>query len=184
MDEVLSFMVNKEWQKDEKKSRKLELLNAAREGRNSDEMAQKIGSVLLYSQVIDQFLKESIISSVAYVKAEIWPTEIRLQLNLEEMTLGRLIEAFKQYSLKNKNQDLLIGYLKEYNPKRNRVVHKLLSEKDLKVLLNEIEEYNEMAEKIILVLIEYRIDIKMYFYDLEDRVDFDMLFESFAKEDV
>ena len=125
MDEVLAFMVNKEWEKDEKEERKLYLLKIARDSSKCDDSTQKIGGMLIYNQIIEQLLKEIIIGSIAYVKAEIWPAEVKMNFNFNKMPLGNLINSFEQYATKEHNREIIIKYLREYSEKRNVVVHNL-----------------------------------------------------------
>lgn len=104
MDEVLAFMVNKDWEKDEKASRKVYLHKIARESSKSDVPAQKIGGMLIYNQIIEQLLREIVIGSIAYVKAEIWPAEVQLDFKFNKMPLGNLISSFEQYATKETNR--------------------------------------------------------------------------------
>lgn len=183
MDEVLAFMVNKDWEKDEKASRKIYLHKIARESSKNDDPAQKIGGMLIYNQIIEQLLREIVIGSIAYVKAEIWPAEVQLDFKFNKMPLGNLISSFEQYATKETNRQVIIEELRYYSEKRNAVVHKLFEISDIENLLEEIVEYDAVAEEIIGLLLQYCDDICSKFYDLENRVDFDILFESFGDEE-
>ena len=183
MDEVLEFMVNKEWEKDDKAERKIYLLSIARKSSESSDVAQKIGGMLIYNQIIEQLLREIIVASISYIKAEIWPMQISLNINLGKMTMGNLTACFEQNAIKERNCKVIIKHLKEYTQKRNAVVHNLFGLPDIETLSEEIDEYDVLAEKIILLLLEYYNEICMHFYDLDRRVEFDLLYESFAEEE-
>ena len=110
--------------------------------------------------------------SVFYIKAEIWPASVLLKVDFNKVTFGKMIELFKQYATIEYNRDALLCDLKEYNKKRNEVVHNLFYIEDLEELSKELDEYAELAKEIILLLLEYDNAVCEKFCDLDNRVDF------------
>ena len=69
--QILEMMSNPSWWIDKQKKRKIDLLRSARKVYRQSSISKKMGSLLLWQQVIEQFLKEIIELSVFYIKAEI-----------------------------------------------------------------------------------------------------------------
>lgn len=171
MDEVINFMINKDWEKDYKRERKLFLLNIATECENSNKTAYVIGGMLIYNQLIEQLLKETIICSIGYIKAEIWPASVQMNLNFDKATFGTLIEYFKQFAVKEYNRDVIIKYLNDIKKTRNDVVHNLFDVPDIKSIKNELKDYYGKSYELVMLLNEYYDQICWNLYDLSDRVD-------------
>ena len=63
-----------------------------------------MGALLIWQQVLEQFLKEIIEISIGYIKAEIWPTKIDLKVDFERKTFGQIIADYENFSLDFKNK--------------------------------------------------------------------------------
>ena len=174
-DEVLEYMINKEWEKESKIERKYYLLEIAQNSKNSEELSNKIGGMLIFNQITEQLLKEAIICSIAYIKAEIWPTSVQFDLQISKATFGKLIEYFKQFAIKKYNREILMKYLEKLNHGRNEVVHNLFDIEDTEVLKEKLNKYDELSEEVIVLLIEYYNAICDDLYDLDNRVNFESL---------
>jgi hypothetical protein len=179
MSAVLDFMINKEWEKDYKVDRKLYLIDLAKKSFEEKDISKKIGGMLIYNQVVEQLLKEVIICSIGYIKAEIYPSSIKMEINLDKSTFGKLIEYFNQYAVKEYNRDIIEKYLKMLNEDRNKVVHKLFDIKNIDKLEKDLDNYSELAYEVIILLNEYYDQICWRLYDLDERVDF----SSFSEEE-
>ena len=177
MDEIVEYMVNREWSNAVKVDRKTYLVRLAMKSKTSQDVSTKIGAMLIYNQVIEQFLIDIIELSIYYIKAEIWPASVSLKVNFDRTTFGKMIELFKQYATVEPNRDILLNYLKIYCKKRNEVVHNLFDIEDLDLLANELDKYANLAEEILQLLIEYDNQICEKFCDLENRVDFSVFLE-------
>ncbi len=175
MDEVINFMINKDWEKDYKRERKIFLLNIATECEKSDKTADVIGGILIYNQLIEQLLKETIICSIGYIKAEIWPASVQMNLSFDKATFGTLIEYFKQFAIKEYNRDVILKYLKDIKKMRNDVVHNLFDVPDIKNIKNGLKDYYGKSYELFMLLNEYYDQICWNLYDLSDRVDWDDL---------
>ena len=167
MDEVIEFMLNKDWEKDYKKERKTYLLNIAKECEKSKKIADIIGGILIYNQL----LKETIICSISYIKAEIWPSIVQMNLDFDKATFGNLIEYFKQFAIKEYNRDIILKYLRDIKKTRNDTVHRLFEIQDIKNLKNELKNYYGKAYELVILLNEYYDQICWKLYDLSDRID-------------
>ena len=169
---IVNYMIDRKWAKDEKAERKVFLWKLAQESKNQKEVSHKIGGMLIYNQLIEEFLKDITELSVNYIKAEIWPADVCLKLDLSKLTFGRLINEFKQYATIEHNRELLLEYLYKYNLKRNEVVHHLFEISDLNKLAIELDQYALLADEIVGLLVEYDGFVCEKFCDLDMRVDF------------
>lgn len=172
MDAIVKYMIERKWANDEKSDRKLLLWKLAQKSKEERELSHKIGGMLIYNQLIEEFLKDITELSVNYIKAEIWPANVSLKLDLSKMTFGRLIGEFEQYATIEPNRDLLLEYLRKYSLKRNKVVHHLFEITDLEKLAIELDEYALLADEIVYLLVEYDNSVCQKFCDLDERVDF------------
>lgn len=174
-DEVLEYMKNKEWTKENKIESKKYLVRMAQSNMKSKKLENKIGGVLILNQIIEQLLKEVIISSIAYIKAEIWPSEVELSIQISKATLGKLIDFFKKFAIKKCNREVLINLLEKLLIYRNKLVHNLFDLKDEKNICEELIEYDNLSESIIELLIEYYNEISEQLFELDKRVNFDLI---------
>ncbi len=91
MDEIVKYMVEGKWKDDEKSERKRYLFKLAQESKSQTELSHKIGGMLIYNQVIEEFLKDIVEYSVNYIKAEIWPAQVHMKFDFSKATFGNLI---------------------------------------------------------------------------------------------
>lgn len=174
-DEVLEFMINREWCKESKIEGKLYLLKRAQESKEANQLSTRIGGMLIYNQIVEQLLKEIIICSIGYIKAEIWPSSVQMDINISKLTFGKLIEYFKKFVIKKYNREILIKYLEELNRQRNEIVHKLFDFEEVMQIETKLIEYGEMSDEVIGLLLEYYNSISEELFDLEKRVNFESL---------
>ena len=172
MDTIVKYMIERKWADDEKTDRKVFLWELAQKSKEEKEVSHKIGGMLIYNQLIEEFLKDITELSVNYIKAEIWPADVCLKLEFSKMTFGKLINEFKQYATIEHNREILLNYLQKYNLKRNEVVHHLFEIEDLEKLAIELDEYALLADEIVYLLVEYDNSVCEKFCDLDERVDF------------
>lgn len=172
---IFEDMNNKEWWIDKFKARKIELLRYSRRIRSTSSFTRKIGGLLLWQQVIEQFLKEIIQISIAYVKAEIWPAKIDLKIDYERKTFGQIIELYNNYSLDYEDRPKIIGYLNQINKNRNKIVHKMFEVEDLNSLEDLFEASYNMHEDLLQLLLDHYILIGDNLEDLKSRVDWEKL---------
>lgn len=168
MKDVVEYMTNREWADDLKGERKNSLFHLALESQKKQDVSSKIGAMLIFNQVIEQFLEDIIELSIYYIKAKIWPASVSLKIDFEKVTFGKMIDLFKQYATIEYNRDIILKYLKQFSNKRNKVVHHLFEIEDLNVLSEELDEYALLAEEIVCLLIEYDGQICERFCDLEE----------------
>ncbi len=172
MDKIVEYMINREWADDVKSERKSYLFKLAQSSYKKDDISNKIGAMLIYNQLIEEFLKDIVEYSINYIKAEIWPASIQFSLDLSKFTFGRLINSFEQYATIEPNREIILTYLRKYVIKRNEVVHNLFNIEDLDKLSSELDEYALLADEITYLLVEYDNSICEKFCDLDNRVDF------------
>lgn len=175
MDEILEYMKKEKWMIDEKRERKVELWKLAKLSQGEVDISHKIGGLLIYNQVIDEFLKDIVEYSIIYIKAEIWPSSFAYKVDFEKNTFGRNIELFKKFSTIEPNRELLLECLCRFNKARNKVVHNLFAINDALKLKEDIDEHMSLADEIIGLLIEYDNCVCEKFVDLCGRVDFEIL---------
>ena len=172
MDTIVKYMIERKWADDEKTDRKVFLWKLAQKSKEEKDVSHKIGGMLIYNRLIEEFLKDITELSVNYIKAEIWPADVCLKLDFSKMTFGKLINEFKQYATIEHNREILLEYLHKYNVKRNEVVHNLFGIEDLEKLAIELDEYALLADEIVHLLVEYDNSVCEKFCDLDTRVDF------------
>lgn len=170
--DTVSYMKNRQWETDQKAQRKRYLYQLAQKSKHDPDIASKIGGMLIYNQVIEQFLIDIVKMSIHYIKAEIWPVTVELDIDIDKATFGKVIEYFKQFATMESNRDQILTYLKKHNTKRNQVVHDLFDIQDMDALARELDDYAELADEILDLLIEYDKQVCGNFCDLCKRSDF------------
>ena len=168
----IKYMENHGWTMDRKAERKRYLRGLADRSRYDSDIAAKIGAMLIYNQVIEQYLVDIIDKSRCYIKADLWPVTVNLDLDLERATFGPLIEHFRDFALEEENRDQILSLLKKFNGKRNQVVHDLFDISDLKRLARELDDYAELADSLIRMLERYDDQINERFFQLEKKEKF------------
>ena len=170
--DVVEFMTKRKWDKHRNVQRMRYLHQVAKDSKNDPDIAAKIGGILIYNQVIEQFLADIVKMSIYYIKAQIWPVEVELDVDLDKSTFGKIIEYFKQYATVEPNRDQILADLKKFNSKRNQVVHDLFDIENLSNLAKELDEYADLADKILKLLMEYEKQVMGNFCQLSDQMDF------------
>ena len=171
-ESIVSYMVEKKWNTDRKMDRKLYLYRLAQQSKYSQELSSKIGGMLIYNQVIEQLLEDIVELSIQFIKAEIFPETVSLDIELDKATFGKMIDHFKQFATIEPNREQILSYLAKHNSKRNQVVHDLFNIEDLQQLGEELDDYAHMAEDLISMLLDYDNAVCDNFRALAKRVDF------------
>lgn len=152
---IVAYMKEHQWERDHQQERKRYMCRLARQSKQDPDIASKIGGMLIYNQVIEQYLADIITMSIFYIKAKIWPVSVSLEIDLEKATFGKMIDYFQRYATVEPNQEQILSYLTKFNAKRNQVVHDLFDIRDLDALARELNEYAQLADEIIDLLSEY-----------------------------
>jgi hypothetical protein len=161
-------MRNQNWQADQKKGRRRYLHRLAQQSRKDPDIASKIGGMLIYNQVIEELLTSIVEMSINYIKAEIWPVSVSLEMDLEKATFGKIIDYFTQFATVEPNRELILSHLKKFNIKRNQVVHDLFDIEDLSKLGQELDEYARLADEILRLLTDYEEQVCENFCRLKE----------------
>lgn len=175
--QILEMMSNPSWWIDKQKKRKIDLLRSARKVYRQSSISKKMGSLLLWQQVIEQFLKEIIELSVFYIKAEIWPSRVNIKVDFERKTFGQIIADYENLSIDFKNKQNICEKLKLVNKNRNEIVHKIFNIDDLVQLEKYFEINFEEYENLLTLLLDHYSDVCYYLEDLKKRVDWDDFLE-------
>lgn len=170
------YIQEKKWTVDQNTDRKMFLFRIAKRSTENQDFAGKIGGILIYNQVIEQFLADIIQMSIYYIKASALPAQINLEAELDKATFGKMIESFRQFAIITPNQEIILSYLRKFNAKRNQIAHDLFDVEDLALLYRELNAYSELADEIILLLDDYDNQICKKFCRLEQQVDFSEYF--------
>ena len=165
--EFFAYIRGRKWAVDQKTGRKMYLFRLAQQSKNDPDFAGKIGGILIYNQVIEQFLTDIVEMSIYYVKAKLWPVTVEMDVELDKATFGKVIDYFRQFATIEPNRDKILSYLKKVNTKRNQVVHDLFDVEDLRKLYEELAEYAQLADEIILLLDAYDDQVCQNFRKLE-----------------
>lgn len=163
----IHYLKTRKWAQDQKTDRKMFLFRQAQKSKEAPDFAGKIGGILIYNQVIEQFLADIVEMSIYYIKAKIWPVSAELDVELDKATFGKVIEYFRQFATVEPNREKILSYLKKFNTKRNQVVHDLFDVEDLRQLYDELAEYADLADEIIILLDEYDNQVCRNFCQLE-----------------
>lgn len=166
---ILDYIANRRWAEDQKSERKRYLYQLARQSKEDKDIASKIGGMLIYNQVIEQFLLDIVEMSIYYIKAEIWPVSVSLEIDLDKATFGKMIDHFKEFATVEPNRELILSHLRKFNTKRNEVVHDLFDIRDLNKLADELNDYADLADEIIGLLVEYDHQVCENFCVLEKK---------------
>ena len=69
MDAIVQYMIERRWANDEKAERKKYLFKLAQQSKKQTEVSHKIGGMLIYNQLIEEFLKDisPVLKVVKYV---------------------------------------------------------------------------------------------------------------------
>ena len=165
--ELFAYIRNRKWAAEKKTGRKMYLFQLAQQSKSDPDFAGKIGGILIYNQVIEQFLVDIVEMSIYYIKASLWPVTVELDVELDKATFGKVIDYFRQFSTIEPNRDKILSYLKKFNTKRNQVVHDLFDVEDLRKLYDELSDYARLADEIILLLDKYDDHVCQNFCKLE-----------------
>ena len=172
MDSIVSYMVQRKWAVDQKIQRKRYLHKLAKESKTDPDVATKIGGMLIYNQVIEQYLKDIVEMSICYIKADLYPVSVSLEIDLDKATFGKVIEYFTQFATVEEKRELILSHLKKFNLKRNQVVHDLFDIGDMDALARELDKYAALADEIIGLLSKYDDLVCENFCRLEQRKEF------------
>lgn len=167
---ILEYMDNRLWASDAKQERKRYMHRLAQYSKQDSDVSSKIGGMLIYNQVIEQWLKDIVHLSIHYIKAELWPVAVSLDVDIEKATFGKVIEYFTQFATLEDNRELILTYLKKFNTKRNQVVHDLFDIEDIRGLRIELDEYALLADEIIRLLADYEDQVCENFSILEKQM--------------
>lgn len=170
---IFEAMKNKDWWIDKFKSRKIELIRSCRKINSNSSISRKIGGLLLWQQVIEQFLKEIIQISLTYVKAEIWPTKIDFKIDYDRKTFGQVIEIYKNYSVDYEDRPKILEHLKTINDNRRTITHKMFEVENLEDLEDIFESSYNIHEELLQLLLDHYILVGNNLEDLKTRVDWE-----------
>ena len=95
-----------------------------------------------------------------------------LACDIDKATFGKMIEYFKQFATLESNREPILSHLKKFNTKRNQVVHDLFDIKDLNRLAEELDDYADLADEILRLLVEYENEVCENLCALANRVNF------------
>ena len=180
---IFEAMKNKDWWIDKFKARKIELIRSCKGINSNSSISRKIGGLLLWQQVIEQFLKEINQISLTYVKAEIWPTKIDFNIDYDRKTFGQVIEIYKNYSVDYEDRPKILGHLKTINDNRRTITHKMFGVEDLEDLESVFESSYEIHEELLQLLLDHYILIGNKLEELKTRVNWeDLLTELNSKK--
>jgi len=132
--ELFDYIRGRKWAVEQKTDRKKFLFRLAQQSKSDPDFAGKIGGILIYNQVIEQFLSDIVEMSIYYIKAKIWPVTVEMDVEMDKATFGKVIDYFRQFATVEPNRDKILSHLKKFNIKRNQVVHDLFDVEDLRKL--------------------------------------------------
>ena len=128
-----------------------------------------LSSILIYQQVIEEYLINLLKLSNLYIQAEIWPVKITLKIQ-EKLMFGKLIELHKR-TIDFDEKTNLLNECKQFNGKRNKFVHCLLKFKTEKEMFRDASQIKKSFELITDFYFNGYGFLEWKLADLKKRVD-------------
>lgn len=135
-----------------------------------------LSSILIYQQVIEEFLINLLELSNLYVQGEIWPARIEIKTK-NRLMFGQLVKEH-QRTIDFDDKDDLLQQCDAFNKIRIKFVHNLLKFKNNKEVIESVKDVPNQFLNIIDLYFSGRSHILWLLDDLNKRVDWkDLLSE-------
>ncbi|MBE0391493.1 hypothetical protein [Flavobacterium sp. PL002] len=132
-----------------------------------------LSSTLIFHQIIEELLINLLKLSNLYIQAEIWPTKLNLKIK-EKLMFGEIIREHDR-SIKFDKKTELIDECRKFNEIRIKFVHNLLKFKNETEVKTKAKSIQEKFRLIIDLYFEGREHIEYLLFDLQKRIDWDLM---------
>ena len=134
----------------------------------------RLSAILIYHQIVEEFLINLLKLSNLYIQAEIWPNRLYLKVS-EKLMFGQIIREHEK-TIDFESKDKLLAQCSLFNQTRNKYVHKLLKFKNNEEIILEAEKIKDDFNEIIELYLKGSTHLSWILDDLKKRVDWkDML---------
>ncbi|NER11791.1 hypothetical protein SAMN06265375_1192 [Muriicola jejuensis] len=129
----------------------------------------RVSAVIIYHQIVEEFLVHLLKLSNLYIQAKIWPSRLDLEIS-NKLMFGQILKEHKR-SIKFNGKDVLLLKCERFNTTRIEYVHRLLKFKSDEERVTRSAEINNDYYEIIDLYLEGRKDIEDRLNDLSHHID-------------
>lgn len=127
-----------------------------------------LSSVLIYQQVLEEFLRVLLQLSNLYIQGEIWPNRINLAVKAK-MMFGELLKEHKR-TIHFDSKENLLKSCEDFSVVRNKFVHKLLKFGSHEEMLNEAIGIKHLFHQAFEHYLSGRAFLEWILLDLQKRL--------------
>ena len=171
MSNITEYMKSNGWKTDIENLSKKYILNIAQTDYVNECTPNKIGGVLIYNQIVEQIMRETIDLSIKYIRANLWPDEINLTIDFKNKSFESLFNLFKQFAINGTAKDIVVSGLEEYNTLRRKTLYNISSMPTDKELIVDLNLHKDLGENVIYLLCKYGDFLCTKFEKLNDLND-------------
>lgn len=168
-EEVIQRISNKRQWPNIKAFRIVKLIRIAEKAYSQNSVDGRISSILIYHQIVEEFLRNLLELSNLYVQAKIWPSRIELKVK-DIMMFGQLIQAHNS-SIHFEGKKELLNKSKTFNQTRIKYVHKLLAFETTEEVLEASNEIHEIFYSILDLYLKGRDHIEGLLTEIRNQID-------------
>lgn len=153
----------------------VKLMRIANNAFNKKSVEGRLSSVLIYHQIVEEFLINLLKLSNLYIQAEIWPNRLKLKVS-EKLMFGQIIKEHEK-TVDFEAKDELLSKCSKFNQTRIKYVHRLLKFKTNEQIISEAEKIKDDFHEITELYLKGSQYLEWILGDLKERVDWKELKE-------
>jgi hypothetical protein len=166
---ILGFIENEEkWLTFENKEMIINLIKIADQQFATQKMEGILSAVLIYQQVLEEFLRVLLGLSNLYIQGEIWPSRIKLEVR-DKMMFGQLLKEH-QRTIDFDCKKELLNSCQNFSEIRNRFVHKLLKFDSEQEMFSEAKNLKQLFHQALDYYLRSRTFLEWKLLDLKKRL--------------
>ena len=152
------------------------LMRIANNAFNKETVDGKLSSVLIYHQIVEEFLINLLKLSNLYIQAEIWPNRLNLKVG-NSLMFGQILREHEK-TVDFDSKDELLLKCNSFNQTRIKYVHELLKFKNDDEIISAAKKIKDEFNEITELYFKGATFLEWILEDLKKRVDWkDMLDE-------
>jgi hypothetical protein len=168
--EIIGKISNEEqWPKIDNTELIFKLLEIADKQHKSQTIEGLLSSLLIYQQIVEEYLINLLKLSNLYIQAEVWPTRLNLRIK-NKLMFGQLLQEHNRTIDFDKKAELL-NECREFNETRIKFVHHLLKFNTQQEIIDEAKESMDKFDKISNLYNEGKAHVEWLLTDLQERVN-------------
>ncbi|MFY0645006.1 MAG: hypothetical protein JXR19_11110 [Bacteroidia bacterium] len=146
----------------------VKLMQIASNAFHKNSVEGRLSSVLIYHQIVEEFLLNLVKLSNLYVQAEIWPNRLYLKID-DKLMFGQILKEHEKTIDFERKEELLLKCSK-FNQTRIKYVHKLLKFKTNEQIISEAGKIHDDFHEITELYLEASEFFQWLLGDLKERV--------------